>query len=169
MSRETQRERLRQGLPRERAGAAGHASAASAPGPGGIIVFDSVCVLCGGWVRFLLRHDKAGRYRFAAMQGRAGADLLTAQGLDPKDPVSFLLVEDAQADQPGRAWTDSDAVLRVLTGLGGLWRLLAPLRLLPRALRDPAYPCIARHRYRLFGRRDRCPLPDPAQAHRFLP
>lgn len=136
--------------------------------PKGTIVFDGVCVLCSGWVHFLLKHDRRGRYRFAAMQGDSGRALLKAHGLDPDDPVSFLLVEDAATNQPALAWTDSDAILRVLSGLGGAWRLLWPLHWLPRALRDPAYRLIARHRYRLFGRHDHCLLPDPAQSHRFL-
>ncbi len=78
-----------------------------------VIVFDGVCVLCNGWVRFLLRRDRKKRYRFAAMQGQHGGALLRAYGLDPEDPLSFLLVED------GKGWSDSDAVLRVLVGLGG--------------------------------------------------
>lgn len=28
-----------------------------------VIVFDGICVLCNGWVRFLLRRDR-GRYRW---------------------------------------------------------------------------------------------------------
>ena len=34
-----------------------------------VIVFDGVCVLCSRWVDFILRHDRAGRFRLAAMQG----------------------------------------------------------------------------------------------------
>ena len=41
---------------------------------GAVIVFDGVCVLCNGWVGFLLRHDLRGRYRYAAMQSDAGRD-----------------------------------------------------------------------------------------------
>jgi len=41
---------------------------------GAVIVFDGTCVLCNGWVDFLLRHDRAGRYRFAAMQGATNGD-----------------------------------------------------------------------------------------------
>ena len=72
------------------------------------VVFDGVCVLCNGWVHFLLRHDRRERFRFAAMQTPAGRELLGAHGLDPEDPVSFLLIED------GHAWTDTDAIVRVL-------------------------------------------------------
>lgn len=126
------------------------------------IVFDGQCVLCSRWVRFLLRFDRAGRYRFAAMQGRHGRALLAAHGLDPDDPLSFLLID------VGGAHTDSDAIVRVLVGLGGPWRLFALLRVLPRGLRDAGYRALARNRYRWFGRHDRCLLPDPAQQWRFL-
>ena len=64
----------------------------SAPDTRAVIVFDGTCVLCNGWVDFLLRHDRYARYRFAAMQTPAGRALLTAHGLDPDDPASFLLV-----------------------------------------------------------------------------
>ncbi|GAA5071150.1 thiol-disulfide oxidoreductase DCC family protein [Lysobacter panacisoli] len=129
-----------------------------------VIVFDGVCVLCNGWVRFLLRHDRRGRYRFAAMQGDTGRGLLDAHGLDPDDPVSFLLIDG------GRAWTDTDAIVQVLRGLGGPWRLAAAVfALFPRSVRDGLYRLLARNRYRWFGRREQCLLPTPQQAVRFLP
>ena len=127
-----------------------------------IIVFDGVCVLCNGWVRFLLRHDSAGRYRFAAMQSARGAKLLVDHGLDPHDPSSFLLQEN------GVAFCDSGAILRVLAGLGGVWRIARVGHIVPRWLRDPAYRFIARHRYRIFGRHAACLLPDPRFSERFL-
>lgn len=137
-------------------------SRTDAPAENAVIVFDGVCALCSRWVRFLLRFDHRGRYRFAAMQGTYGRTLLQQHGLDPDDPMSFLLLED------GQAWTDTDAILRVLSGLGGVWRITALLRALPRAWRDVAYRALARNRYRWFGRHDHCYLPAPGQAARFL-
>ena len=131
--------------------------------PAAVIVFDGVCVLCSRWVDFVLRHDRAGRFRLAAMQGAHGRALLQAHGLSVDDPVSFLLVQD------GCGHTDTDAIARVLRGFGGRWRLAASLlQAIPRACRDPAYRWVARHRYRLFGQRASCRLPEPAQAWRFL-
>ncbi len=134
----------------------------SDPSHAAVIVFDGVCALCSRWVRFLLRFDRQGRYRFAAMQGAHGSHLLRAHGLDPNDPLSFLLV-DAQG-----AWTDTNAILRVLAGLGGVWRLAGALGVLPQTWRDRAYRVLARNRYRWFGRHDTCYLPDAEQAARFL-
>lgn len=132
------------------------------PGDPAIIVFDGVCVLCSGWVRFLLGRDRGQRFRFAAMQNEAGRALLARHGLDPDDPVTFLLL-DGQG-----AHTDSDAIIRVLAGLGGAWRAAAAFRLIPRALRDAGYRRLARNRYRWFGRKPSCMLPAPEHRHRFL-
>ena len=131
------------------------------------IVFDGVCVLCNGWVRFLLRHDRAGRYRFAAMQSDAGRALLSAHGLDADDPASFLLLEHG-AGGSARASTDTDAIRRVLAGLGGGWRLAHAMALVPRPLRDAGYRVLARNRYRWFGRHAACMLPAPGRQDRFL-
>lgn len=138
------------------------------PEPGGaIIVFDGVCVLCNGWVGFLLRHDRRGRYRFAAMQSDAGRALLGAHGLDPDDPASFLLIEHDVEAAP-RMSTNSDAIRRVLVGLGGIWRLAHAIALVPRPLRDAAYRWLARNRYRWFGKHAACSLPAPEHRQRFL-
>lgn len=132
------------------------------PAGSAIIVFDGVCLLCSRWVRLLLRFDRRARYRFASMQSASGRALLSRHGLDPDDPLSFLLLTG------DGAWTDSDAVLRVLAGLGGAWRAFAMLRLLPRPWRDAGYRLVARNRYRWFGTSAQCFLPDPAQRSRFL-
>jgi len=132
-----------------------------------VIVFDGVCLLCSRWVRFLLKHDSAARYRFASMQSDSGRALLLEHGLDPDSPLSFLLVED------GRGYTDSDAIARVLHGLGRRrWRWLSHgMLLVPRWLRDPLYRFVARHRYRyrIFGRSRSCFVPTPDQHERFMP
>jgi predicted DCC family thiol-disulfide oxidoreductase YuxK len=128
-----------------------------------VIVFDGVCVLCSRWVDFILRHDRPGRFRLAAMQGSCGRELMIAHGLSPDDPVSFLLVQD------GQGYGDTDAIARVLHQLGGRWRWASgALRAMPRPWRDAAYRWMARHRYRLFGRRSHCRIPDASQAWRFI-
>jgi predicted DCC family thiol-disulfide oxidoreductase YuxK len=113
-------------------------------------------------VRFLLRHDREARYRFAAMQTASGSALLAAHGLDPHDPSSFLLIEG------DRSWTDTDAIRRVVTGLGGVWRVAYALAWIPKRLRNGIYRLVARNRYRWFGRNATCFVPTPEQRARFL-
>jgi predicted DCC family thiol-disulfide oxidoreductase YuxK len=128
-----------------------------------VIVFDGVCVLCSRWTRFVLRFDRAHHFRLAAMQTEAGRRILSAHGLDPDDPSTFIVIDEASA------YTESTALIHVLRRIGGAWRLVAAvLHLCPRPLRDAAYRTIARNRYRWFGRKDLCVVPVPEQRDRFL-
>ncbi len=46
-----------------------------------IVVFDAQCLLCNGWVHFLLKHDHRGVFQFASIQGETGRALLDKAGL----------------------------------------------------------------------------------------
>ncbi|MDU0371188.1 thiol-disulfide oxidoreductase DCC family protein [Hymenobacter endophyticus] len=128
------------------------------------ILFDGVCNLCNGFVQFVIRHDAAGRFRFAALQSEAGQALLRHHQLPtPSEPDSVVLLIG------GQAYTHSAAALGILHGLGGGWRLMARLgQGVPSGLRDAVYRLIARYRYRWFGRQDACWLPTPELRARFL-
>lgn len=121
---------------------------------GPIIVFDSVCVLCSRNAQFVLRRDRRARFRLAAIQSEAGAALCRRFGVDAIDPATMILIED------GRARQMSDAVLGICRGLGWPWRAFGLFRIVPRPIRDALYRWVARHRYRWFGRRETCWLPD---------
>ena len=127
-----------------------------------LIVFDGVCVLCSASARFVLRHDRARRFRLTAAQSPVGQALYRHFGLSPTDYDTFLLVED------GRAWLKSDAALRVAARLGLPWSLAVLLRVVPAALREAVYDLVARNRYRVFGRRETCFVPAAGDAERFL-
>lgn len=127
-----------------------------------IVVFDGQCLLCNGWVQFLLRRDRRGRFRFASIQGEAGGRMLADAGLRVEGLQTLLLVDG------DRSWQHTDAILRVLHGLGWPWRLAWAAWLIPRPLRDGLYRWLARNRYRWFGRSAQCMVPDPQVAARFL-
>jgi len=52
-----------------------------------VVLYDGVCKLCTGWVRFLLRHRLARQVRFASVQSEEGKALLRWAGL-PDDNIS---------------------------------------------------------------------------------
>ncbi|EJJ29930.1 hypothetical protein PMI11_01801 [Rhizobium sp. CF142] len=96
------------------------------------------------------------------MQNEVGANLYRKFGIDPADPESIIVVDGE------KLYRDSDAVLAIYYGLGGLWKLVAVGRIVPHFIRDPLYRWVARNRYRLFGRRETCWLPSSEQADRIL-
>jgi predicted DCC family thiol-disulfide oxidoreductase YuxK len=129
-----------------------------------ILIFDGVCVLCSRSVRFVLRHDRNKRFRFATTQSETGHMLMAERGLDAANPASVVLI-----DGP-LTFVESAAAIRVLRSLGFGWRAVAGVMwLVPRPLRDMVYRGIAKRRYRWFGQRDTCYLPQPDDATRFLP
>jgi predicted DCC family thiol-disulfide oxidoreductase YuxK len=127
-----------------------------------IILFDAMCVLCSANAQFVLRHDRRRRFRLASMQSEVGAELFTRHGIDPSDPDTILVVDG------DRVLRDSDAVLAIYSALGWPWRAARWFRAVPRAVRDPLYRLVARNRYRLFGRRETCWVPSPADRDRVL-
>lgn len=127
-----------------------------------VIVFDHVCVLCCGFVQWVIANDHRGLFHFTPAQGPLGRALFEDLGLDPVEFETNLLIE-------GRtAYASMDAFIEVAARLGGRWKAAAILRAFPRAVRDRIYCWIARNRFSLFGRRETCWLPDPAIAARVL-
>lgn len=127
-----------------------------------IVVFDAHCLLCSRWVKFLLKFDRRGVFRFASIQGEAGQALLAAAGLRVDRLETLLLVDG------NRSWQHTAAILRVLHALGWPWRAAWLGWLLPAPIRDAAYRLVARNRYVLFGRSETCLMPPADYAKRFL-
>jgi len=127
-----------------------------------LIVFDGECVFCSAWVQFVLRHDKAERYRFLAAQSPLGEALYRHYGLDGRDYETNILIED------GHAHFKSRGTIRMAAGLGFPWSLAKVLRLLPQGLADRVYEFIASNRLRIAGRRATCFVPTREQRDRFL-
>ena len=137
---------------------------------GNIVFFDGVCLLCDGSVRFLLRRDVKRILRFATLQGHTGKNLF-ASGMLPATQetlTSIIYLRNQPGSQP-EVFTRSTAILQILSDLGGVWRTVSWIRIIPRSLRDLVYNCIARHRYRWFGRRpESCFVPRPTDRDRFM-
>lgn len=127
-----------------------------------VILFDGICNLCCGWVRFLIRRDKNRKFRFASIQSDAGKKLLDSAGLSHIEPETIVYLKDKQFYQ------ESSAVLEILSDLGGMWKAAALFQLIPKAVRNGIYRFIARNRYRIFGTRSSCLMPTPENAKRFL-
>lgn len=127
----------------------------------GIILYDGICVLCSGWMRFVLDRDVNQIFRFTPIQSPYGRALAEALGIDPDDPDTNAVVID------GVAWRRSDAALAVVSRLPG-WRWVTGLRIVPRPLRDLIYRLIARTRYRVFGRHQICDIGAGRYASRII-
>jgi predicted DCC family thiol-disulfide oxidoreductase YuxK len=126
-----------------------------------VILYDGVCIFCSRWVRFVIARDVARRFRFTPIQSDYGSRLAQAFGIDPADPDTNAVIHG------GVAYFKSEAALTVLSALPG-WRWTRAVFWVPKPLRDAVYNLIARNRYRIFGRYDRCFVPDTEMRDRVI-
>lgn len=132
-----------------------------------VVLFDGVCGFCDRTIQFLLAEDRAAALRFGPLQGETAAAVRQRHALG--DGLESLLYVTGLGGSGERVDSRSTAVLKILNDIGGLWRVVSWLRLIPAPIRDGAYDFIARRRYAWFGRYDTCRMPSPETRARFLP
>lgn len=131
-----------------------------------VLLYDGVCGVCNGAVRTILRFDRHGTLRFAALDSDFARDIIARHprlvGLD-----SVVFVRDAGGSAETVS-TESAALLQVADYLGGFWKLATAARVVPAFIRDRLYAAFAAVRYRVGGKYDTCPIPPPEVRGRFL-
>ncbi|GMY34015.1 DCC family protein At1g52590, chloroplastic isoform X1 [Fagus crenata] len=118
-----------------------------------IMLFDGVCNLCNGGVRFVRENDRNRGIRFEALQSDAGKKLLRRSGRAPDDISSVVLVE------KDRSYIKSEAVLKIMEYIDLPFPQLALfLQFVPLFVRDFLYDNVANNRYTIFGRSESCEI-----------
>jgi predicted DCC family thiol-disulfide oxidoreductase YuxK len=131
-----------------------------------LVLFDGTCGVCSRAVRFVMRRDRSGVFRFASLQGEPGRAALARAGVADPDPGTFVVV--TQWREAPTPLTRSRAALFVAAHLSWPWRWLRLLRVLPAAALDGAYDFVARHRHRLLRGPKACALPTAWERERCL-
>ena len=131
--------------------------------PPHLLFYDGVCAMCNGIVKGMLRADTERVFYFAPLQGETAA---LARSLHPGFPSD---IETVVYVRGGEVFMRSRAATLAMRELPYPARALSWFRFLPVWLTDFFYGIIARVRYRVFGKYDRCPLPPPEDRDRFLP
>ncbi|MDN6280840.1 MAG: thiol-disulfide oxidoreductase DCC family protein [Psychroflexus sp.] len=128
-----------------------------------IVLFDGICNLCHGAIQFIIKRDPKNRFVFASLDSEIGQKLLAERGIDRDkvDSIVLIIPDDAY-------FIKSDAALEISKSLSGIYSALHYLSFLPQNFRDFIYDRIANNRYRIFGKKEECPLPTPSQKEKFL-
>lgn len=127
-----------------------------------ILLFDSECLICDGFVRAIIRWDQKKKLKFSSLQSPKAVHEIENRHIPiPKTGTVVLL-------QREHFRTESDAVIEVLELTGFPAVLTRLVRAIPRSWRDKIYAWVAQNRYRVFPKRTSCPLPAPSEAWRFV-
>jgi predicted DCC family thiol-disulfide oxidoreductase YuxK len=132
-----------------------------------LVLYDGVCGLCSRLLRFLLAHDRRAVFTFASLQSPVGRVMVERFGGNPDELSSFYVVANYRAND-AQMFSRSSAALFVAGRLGWPWKVAVLGRVLPTAILDRVYNVVARNRYRVFGRYDRCLIPGPEFRGRFV-
>ncbi len=80
-----------------------------------------------------------------------------------KDELETVVLQDNR----GNIYTHAEAIIKIISGLGGLWRLVSIFRIVPQKVSNYIYSWFARRRY-LFGSMTVCDLPDSSLSSRII-
>ena len=128
-----------------------------------LILFDGVCNLCQRSVQFVIRNDAEKQFRFAALQSEVAASILQEHSYNHDELSSMLLVID------GQLYRESRAALEIAKRLDWPWPLFYYLFFwVPAFIADAVYRFIGNRRYRWFGKKEECWIPDADLASRFI-
>ncbi len=119
-----------------------------------LILFDGMCNFCDSAVNFIIARDKKMHFWFAALQSNAAKAVLSKYDMDPTALTSFIFID------KNKAYLKSAAALKVCNQLPWYWKWTQVFWVVPAFLRDWVYSFIARNRYKWFGKKDQCMVPD---------
>ena len=117
-----------------------------------LVQFDGLCILCSRTIQWILKADRQKRFMFQALQNSGTVE-----------PAESVIVWDGT-----KTYTHFDAILKIAKELGGIYKMAAALKIIPKRWRHTAYLWVSRNRYRWFGIRQSCFLPTADERQRFL-
>jgi len=127
-----------------------------------LVLFDGVCNLCNSSIQFIIKHDRAAKFKFAPLQSPLAAQHLADLKVGNTPISSIIYIENDEVYQK------STAALKIAKHLDGAWPLLYAFMIVPKFIRDRVYDLIAKNRYKWFGKTEACWIPTPELKARFL-
>ena len=127
-----------------------------------IIFFDGYCNLCNGFVNFIIRLDKKNKIFFAPLNGKTAEQILSKKEIKSVLPDSVIFYYDDVTS------FKSKAVIDIFISLGGFYKLVVILKVIPSFILNFLYDTIAKNRYSWFGKRESCIVPDKKVISKFL-
>ena len=126
-----------------------------------LILFDGVCNLCNQAVDFIIRRDRQKLFKFAALQDPSVKPILDKFGINNEYLDSLILIKGAEI------YFRSRAALEIAKKLQQPWPLWYAGIVVPSGIRDFFYDWIAKFRYRIFGKKNTCRIPNEEEKSKF--
>lgn len=124
-----------------------------------IIVFDGYCVLCDNFVKWIAKKDKYHKIHFTTFE----SDYIKKNYSEIKLKNSVVVINSKK-----KIFKKSEAVILCLKAIDYNKTLITALDILPRTILDIGYSLVAFFRYKIFGKKKICSLPNSIISERML-
>jgi len=127
-----------------------------------IILFDGVCNLCNNLINKIIRLDKHDKFLFASLQGKKGKEIIKEFNLQEKNIDSIVLYSNKEIKIKSRA------VINIIYNINPLFRFIIIFRIIPSFILDIIYDYVSKRRYKWFGKKNKCMIPDKNIQSKFI-
>lgn len=127
-----------------------------------IVFFDGVCNFCNASVDIIFKRNKKRNLFYSSLQSEFAKSFLATHSVDFSNLDTMIYFSG------GVFYFRSDAALQIAKRLNGGYRLFAAFLIVPRFIRDGIYNWVAKNRYRFFGKKETCRIPNEEEKSFFL-
>jgi predicted DCC family thiol-disulfide oxidoreductase YuxK len=128
-----------------------------------IVFFDGVCNLCSESVQFIIKNDHKNLFKFSSLQSEFAQKTLANNNIkEITDSRTIILLTN------NTTYTKSDAVLRIAKHLRFPFNLLYIFIIVPPFIRNAIYDFVSKNRYRWFGKKAECWIPNETLKSKFI-
>ncbi len=119
-----------------------------------VIFYDGLCNLCDFFVRNIIRFNSKKNLKFASLQSNYSKEVLGNE-IFISNSLKTVIYK-----RGNEIFTKSDAIFEVSKELDFPIKLLKYFSFLPRIFTNKIYEIIANSRYKMFGKKEVCKIPD---------
>ena len=124
-----------------------------------VIVFDGYCVLCDNFVKWIAKKDKDHKIHFTTFE----SDYINKNYSEIKLKNSVVVINSKKI-----FFKKSEAVILCLKTIDYNKTLIAILEIIPKTILDIGYSLVAFLRYKIFGKKKICSLPNTIISEKIL-
>jgi predicted DCC family thiol-disulfide oxidoreductase YuxK len=128
-----------------------------------VVFFDGVCNLCSESVQFIIKNDRNNVFKFSSLQSEFAQKTLSNKNIkEISTSRTIILLSN------NNTYAKSGAVLRIARLLRFPLNLLYIFIIVPPFIRNAVYDYISNNRYRWFGKKQECWIPNETLKSKFI-